>query len=518
MLSNRLVPFLRKHLFEGEVLKLMSLTIITKPIGLATQMLLASAFGAGLSYDSYVLSFFLVNFLSNTMSRVFTAVIVPFVIARKKIMTPGELDAFLNGILLVALVPMFVFAGVALTWPQAIVKLGAPKAPAETAVLAAKLLRVMAVPAVLMLSVDLLKPVLNLNGRFRIPTSLPIVNSLTTFLILLTTHAKLGIWALPVAYCVSQGTQLIIASTAARRYRILRLVRPAFPRELLARLWQQGWMSLLATVILVTNLFVDKIFASSMEVGSVSSITYSRSIEAFGMQIFSFSLVSVMFTRTAGFIADGDLGRCNDYIRTNLVRLYRLAIPVCLGVAVASREVVFVLFQRNAFTEADTVRTAGVMAMYLLGLPAFLSNNVIANVFHALGKYRDKIWLALQFILTNIGGNLLLMGPLKVMGLAVSSSVAINLHLLLSFLFLSRYDNGLQGKKYFGLLLKHYIFGLLTWILYRELEVLVGLPTIDPGTTKLMAMGLGALKFICIVGIFGAVMLGNKLLTRVRNR
>ena len=112
MPSNRLTRFLRKQLFEGEVLKLMSLTIITKPIGLATQMLLASVFGAGISYDSYVLAFFLVVFLSNTMSRVFTAVIVPFVIAQKKNMAREDMDAFLNGILLVALVPMVVFATV----------------------------------------------------------------------------------------------------------------------------------------------------------------------------------------------------------------------------------------------------------------------------------------------------------------------------------------------------------------------------------------------------------------------
>ena len=79
-----------------------------------------------------------------------------------------------------------------------------------------------------------------------------------------------------------------------------------------------------------------------------------------------------------------------------------------------------------------------------------------------------------------------------------------------------RGGTGLQGRKYFGLLIKHYIFGLLTWLIYRELDVLLGLPTIEPSTTKLWAMGFGALKFALIVGIFGVLMLAAKLLQRSR--
>ena len=53
---------LKKYLFEAEVLRLMGLNLLVKPIGLVTQMVIAGSFGAGYEYDAYALTVFLVTF------------------------------------------------------------------------------------------------------------------------------------------------------------------------------------------------------------------------------------------------------------------------------------------------------------------------------------------------------------------------------------------------------------------------------------------------------------------------
>jgi len=182
-------------------------------------------------------------------------------------------------------------------------------------------------------------------------------------------------------------------------------------------------------------------------------------------------------------------------------------VPTCLALALASQEVVYFLFQRNAFTPEDTIRTSGVLSMYMLGLPAFLANMVVANIFHSLGKFKDKIWLALQFILTNIAAAWILIGPLQVLGLAIASTLAINLHLFLSYWFLNRYKLGIRADKYARIMIQYYFFALLTWALFSGLGKLGLLPVFEQGASRWLVLVFGALKFSVIFLIFGGIIL-----------
>src|SRR5690606_35936234 len=116
----------------------------------------------------------------------------------------------------------------------------------------------------------------------------------------------------------------------------------------------------------------------------ISAIAYANTLMNLGVQLFHFSLVTIMFTRMSEYLARGEIAACSRYLDDNLRRLARLSIPVCLAVAVASHELVLVLFQRDAFSAGDTARTASVLTMYILGLPAVLTNLVVVRVFHSL--------------------------------------------------------------------------------------------------------------------------------------
>jgi peptidoglycan biosynthesis protein MviN/MurJ (putative lipid II flippase) len=81
MIKQPLIP--HRWLFEGEVLRLMGLTVLAKPIGLFTQVLIAKHFGAGTQFDAYLLAIFLATLLSRAILRVYSAVVVPFLIDLK---------------------------------------------------------------------------------------------------------------------------------------------------------------------------------------------------------------------------------------------------------------------------------------------------------------------------------------------------------------------------------------------------------------------------------------------------
>ena len=63
---------------------------------------------------------------------------------------------------------------------------------------------------------------------------------------------------------------------------------------------------------------------------------------------------------------------------------------------------------------------------------ALVINGIVARIFHALRRVRERVWLNVQYILTNVVGNILLVRVLATKGLAISSSAAIILHLVLA--------------------------------------------------------------------------------------
>lgn len=512
----RLKQKLRSLFFEGEVLRLMSLAVLTKPIGLVSQILMAKYYGAGVHYDAFILALFLISFLTNTISRVFTAVTIPFLADQRDRMGKRELNALVNALIAICLAPQAALALILVFKSSWLVAIAAPNAPEETKHLTIQMLRLMAIPSILATLVETLKAVLNANRAFRIPAVAPIVNSAVMLVMLITTHESLGIWALPVAFMVSNVLQATMLAWYAGFRRALLPVRPQAGRDVLRSLWRRSWMVLLATIILVANTFVDKFFASGLDSGSVSAVAYANTLMGLGMQVFQFSLVTVMFTRLSEDLAHDRLDSCNLYLDSNLRRMARIVVPVCLAVGVASSEVVQVLFQRDAFSAEDSARTAGALYMYMLGLPAFLLNLIVGSVYHAMKQLGDKVWLAVQYLLTCVVGNLLLVGPLGVTGLAISSTLAINLHLALSAYVLSRSKAGLAVGPIARGVLVYYLLGALTWLIYeltgagRLMDSLGG--TAGRLETALVGLGRGLIIFF----VYGLLLLAQRNLSSRR--
>jgi len=258
-----------------------------------------------------------------------------------------------------------------------------------------------------------------------------------------------------------------------------------------------------AVSFLNTIPLIDKWFATGLEAGSISSITYSLTLMTFGVQFFAMSLTVIMFTKMSEFFAAKDFHSCDRYIQTNLVKVANLVVPVSLGLFVISPEIVRILFQRGAFDAADAVRTSGTLAMYLLGLPALVINGVIAKIFQSLQRLKEKIFLAFQFSATNIIGNVILVKSLATVGLAISSSVAINLHLLLSLVVLHYFRNGLNIQSYMATIGRAYFMAVVSWVVFSLVGIGPHLEGLVNGQSLLGAIFLAALKFGIIIGLYG---------------
>jgi len=500
---NRLDP--RRLLFDREVLGLMSLSLLVKPIGLVNQMLIARWFGAGEDVDAYGLAYFLVTFGDGTLSQVFRGAMLPFLIQLKRNLDARTFARYQNGVLglfvgggAAWLVALALAVGVALpvVWPDL---------PLATRDLTARMTIVMALPALILVANNLGMAVLNLHQFFRVAGAMPVLNSAAMLLALIVWHDRLGIWALPAGFAAAQVLQWPLIHLRAFAVRALRPARPGLDRRDLGRIRDLIWLMFVGQVLLTANAFVDRWFATGLEPGSVASLNFAYTLVTFGFLLFSTSLVTVMFTRMSETIAAGDLAACSEYIRRNLVRLTHLVVPVALGIAFAAPELVRVLFQRGAFDAADAVRTTGALEMYMLGLPALIINGLVARIFHSLQLLRDKVWLAVQFLVTNAALNAALIGPLEVRGLALASSLAINLHLVLSLWVLHRRRTGLFTGPLLAIVGQSYALGTLAGAIVAAAPLRRALAPLAAGSLP-GAVAAVALKVAVVIAVYGLLL------------
>ncbi len=494
--------YLKKHLFEGEILRLMAIILLIKPLGLLAQMVLAASFGAGADYDAYTLALFLVGYVSSVGGQVFSAIVLPYVIRLRASMSEQGVFGFLNAAVLGFLAPAALVALLLALGAEPAVRLAGPGLPEETHRLAVRLVRLLAVPGALVVGVAMAQSVLHAHGRFRLATALPAANSVIMLSCVLLLRERLGILAAALGFGVSVAARLLLAGGAAFARRCMGGARPSLPPGAASRLWALGWMTLAIQAILVLYSFIDKAFAASLPPGAISSLSYAMTFVGFGTQLFSLTLVTVMFTRMSQMIAAGETELCDRYLAENVRRVSQLVVPASIIVMAASGEIVGVLFQRGAFTSADTLRTSGVLAMYALGLPCFVVNGVITRVFYSLQRMREKVWLAAMYLGTNVLGNALLIGPLGVRGLALSSAISINLHVATSLWILHRYRIGIDGRKLGFVMARDYAVGLASWLVYRFAGPAAMLDRWSPGGEPAASILTAAARAAVIAALF----------------
>ncbi|MDP6515867.1 MAG: lipid II flippase MurJ, partial [Alphaproteobacteria bacterium] len=91
---------------------------------------------------------------------------------------------------------------------------------------------------------------------------------------------------------------------------------------------------------------------------------------------------------------------------------------------VIATPVIGVLFERGAFDPAATAASAGALAAYASGLPAFVLIKVLAPGYFARSDTRTPLKIAALCLVVNVALNLALMGPLAHVGIALASALS----------------------------------------------------------------------------------------------
>ncbi len=427
-----------------------SFTLLSRVTGFARDALIAAVMGAGAVADAFFVAFKLANLLRRLFAEgAFNAGFVPLFARTLEAEGEGAAKRVAEeAFSLMATILLFVVfaAELAMPWLVRLLATGFDPAGGRYA-LAVELSRI-TFPYLLLISLAaLVSGVLNGLGRFAAAAFAPVLLNLTLITALLLAAFFFGMPAHLLAWGVLGAGVLqlaLVLRAAARAGMSLRLRRPRFtPR--MRRLFELVLPGALGAGVYQLNLIVDTWFASHLAEGAISYLFYADRLNQLPLGAVGVALGTALLP---GLSRELRAGRMRDALalQNRAIEIGMLfTLPATAALIAVGEPIVRGLFERGAFDAATTAATAGALAAFATGLPAYVLIKILAPAFFAREDTATPAKIAAFCLLLNIVLVLALIGPLAHVGIALATG-------------LSNWANA----------------GLLAWLLWRRGALAIG--------------------------------------------
>lgn len=431
-------------------------TLLSRVTGFVRDILIAGFLGAGLVSDAFFVAFKFPNLFRRLFAEgAFAAAFVPLFAAtlekegREEAKRFAERTFALLGLVLALLTAVMM---IIMPWAMIVFAPGFGDIPGKRE-LAAELARI-TFPYLLFISLcSLLSGILNGLGKFAAAAATPVILNLTLMVALLGLTAFVETPGHALAWGVAAAGLLQFAwlMVSARRTGMMpRLRRPRLSpriRLLLRRIVPVAF----GAGIYQVNLLVDTMLASLVSQGAVSFLYYADRVNQLPLGVIGVAVATALLPLLSRQIAAQDDQGAADSQNRAIEFALLLTLPAMAGLILLAEPIITVLFQRGAFSAADAEATAGALAAFAVGLPAYVLIKVLSPGFFAREDTRTPVRVAALALVVNIVLNVILMQVLAHVGIALATALSSCLNASLLLIILIRrghfvWDVRLKGR------------------------------------------------------------------------
>lgn len=379
-------------------------TLASRVLGFVRDVMIAAALGSGPVAQAFLVAFALPNMFRRFFAEgAFNTAFIPLFAKR---LEAGEDPAgfareAMSG-LVALLIVLTLVAQVAMPW--LVLAMAGGFAGDQRMDLAVVYGRI-AFPYILFISVAaLLSGVLNATGRFTAAAAAPLLLNLLFIGALALAPVfdwPVGdalVWTVPVAGVAQMA--LVWWAAARAGFRLV----PGWPRLTpgVRRLAVIAAPAMLAGGVVQINLLVGRQVASFFD-GAIAWLSYADRLYQLPLGVVGIAIGVVLLPDLARRLRAGDTDTGRHSFNRATEFALALTIPAAVALVVIAMPLVSVLFQRGAFGVDDTAATAFAVAVYGLGLPAFVLQKVLQPLYFAREDTRRPFRYAVWAMVVNAG-------------------------------------------------------------------------------------------------------------------
>ena len=425
-------------------------------LGVVREQVLAALFGAGNAMDAYNVAYRIPNllrdlFAEGAMSSAFVPTFTRHLAQQGKPSAWRLANNVING--LIVITGILVVIGIVFAGPLVELFAGAYRAVPGKLELTVFLTRLMLPFLAFVAVAAACMGMLNSLHRFFIPALSPAMYNVATIMCALLLVPLMPALGVPPIAAIAVGSLIGGAAQLAMQWRVLRregyTYKPLLDwhDESLRRvliLMGPGTIGLAATQV---NVFVNTVLATGQGTGAVSWLNYAFRLMYLPIGLFGISIATATLPAVSRHAADDDGPGVRKTVADGLSLMLMLNVPATVGLVLLAVPIVRMIFERSAFTAADTVATAGALQLYALGLVGYSIVRISSPVFYALQQNRTPVLVSVATVAVNAALNLALVRVMGYRGLALGTSIAALFNAVVLIVLLRRSLSGIEGRR-----------------------------------------------------------------------
>jgi putative peptidoglycan lipid II flippase len=415
-----------------------ALTMLSRLLGLVREQIFALTLGAGSNSDAFLAAFRIPNLLRDLFAEgALSTAFVPTYVATLRNQSRPAAYALANRVMSTLTIYLGLAAGVAMLFPDPVVHLVASGFSPEKAALCATLVRIM-LPFLPLISIAVVAMgALNAEEKYTAPALassmfnvVAIIGGTTVYFVGPSPRAAVMVWAaLTVAGGIAQlGIQVPSLWKLGFRPRLmpdLGLRDPGTRR--IAALMAPATLGVAAVQI---NVVINSSFASRVSDGAISWLSYAFRLMQLPIGVFGVAVGTTALTHLSKDAARGDWSSMSATLRRGLRMVLFLTVPSMVGLALLGVPIIRLIYEHGRFSEHATHETARALTGYAVGLAAYAAVKVVAPAFYAIGRTRVPLIGSVLAVAANLAWNYATYRTLGHFGLALGTSVAATVNLL----------------------------------------------------------------------------------------
>lgn len=386
------------------------------------EMVIAHGFGVGALVDAYLIAMLLPTIAIHSVATSFSTAIVPVYVRVKRnkgLKAATQLFSsamIIGGLCLVVVLALFYAIG------PVLLALISTKYTSEiqTSIFWMFLLLL---PMVFISGIRLMySAIINAEMRFATVALAPIITSIATIAAIALFASKFGIYTLVLGIVGGSILELALLALACRKHGL-----PIIPRWFglssdLRAVIRQFSPLVFGALLLSCNAIVDQAMAAALGDGSVAALAFGNKIVALCVGLGTTALATATLPYFSAMVAGKDWLGVRHTLRVYARLLALITIPGTAILIFWSDALIALIFERGAFSSADTVLVGRVQAYYLLQVPFHVISMLAVRLIIAMERNKVLMWGTVISVVLNVTLNYVFMQIMGVAGIALSTA------------------------------------------------------------------------------------------------
>lgn len=409
-------------------------TIFCRILGLGREIVISNRFGAGIETDAFFIAFMIPNLLRSFLGEgALNSAFIPIFAEYLTNHDRKKAEYFASNILNILIIILIIVVILGVWGAPLLINIIAIgfKSNIYKYELAVNLTRIIFPYIGFVAVAALFMGILNSYNHFLVPALAPAMLNISVIVFALTLSYKYGIFAIAWGVILGGIGQALIQTPVLIRKKIKYSFVVDFSDPGVKKLLKLLVPAMIGLAITQINVVVDRTIASTLIDGSISALYYSNRLVQFPLGAFGIAISIAIFPTLAKQTAKNDIAEFKKSLLFGLKILLFLTIPSAVGLMVLKDSLIRLIYEHGIFSRVATNMTASALLYYSIGLFAYACVRLITMSFYALKDTKTPVKIGIYIVFINIALDLILVRYLAHSGLALATSVAAILNLII---------------------------------------------------------------------------------------